>query len=143
MDPSVPAAHRVMFPFAAGSPGDDKQCGWCHRTVDLVQGTQLEGKSTGSLRRHTDALLCTLCHGPDRGPGEQLYQGGLSPTDPDGPLLYDLTCAGCHRPLENTQVRGKKASDIQKAINHDKGGMEPLNVLTTAEIDAIAAVLAE
>jgi hypothetical protein len=143
MDPSVPSAHRVMFPYAAGKPGNDKQCGWCHQTVDLVQGTQREEKSTGSLRRHTDVRICTLCHGPFRGPGEQLYQGGLSPTDPDGPLLYHLTCAGCHGPLESSKVSGEDADDIRKKIDEDEGGMGPLSVLTTTEIEAIAAALAK
>jgi hypothetical protein len=39
LDPSIPAAHVAMFDFAPGKPGDDKQCIWCHRTVDLVQGS--------------------------------------------------------------------------------------------------------
>jgi len=143
MDPSVPTAHRVMFPFAAGRPGDDKQCMWCHQTVDLVQGTQHEDNSFGSLRRYTDVLLCTLCHGPYRGPGTQLYQGGLSPADPDGPLLYRLACAGCHGPLESSKVSGEDADDIRKKIDENEGGMGPLSVLTTAEIEAIAAALAE
>ena len=91
-----------------------------------------------------DVALCTLCHGPYRnGPGQQFYQSGLSPTDPDGPVVYGVACAGCHRELENTQLRGKNANAIQKAINNDKGGMGVLTVLSTQEIEAIAAVLAE
>ena len=144
LDPSIPAAHPGMVPFAAGKPGDDRQCRWCHRTVDLTQGTQALEKSKGNLRRHVDVALCTLCHGPDRGgPGKQFYQSGLSPTDPDGPVVYGVVCAGCHRELENSQVKGKNARSIQKAIDVDKGGMGVLNVLSTQEIEAIAAVLAE
>ena len=144
LDPSIPAAHPAMVPFAAGKPGDDRQCRWCHRTVDLTQGTQALVKSKGNLRRHVDVALCTLCHGPDRGgPGKQFYQSGLSPTDPDGPVVYDVVCAGCHRELENSQVKGKNARSIQKAIDVDKGGMGVLTVLSTQEIEAIAAVLAE
>jgi len=144
LDPSIPAAHPGMVPFAAGKPGDNRQCRWCHRTVDLTQGTQIQGKSKGNQRRHVDVALCTLCHGPYRGgPGRQFYQSGLSPTDPDGPVVYGVACAGCHRELENTQLRGKNAQAIQKAIDNDKGGMGVLTVLSTQEIDAIAAVLAE
>jgi hypothetical protein len=143
-NPSIPAAHPGMAPFAAGKPGDDRQCRWCHRTVDLTQGTQALEKSKGNQRRYVDVALCTLCHGPYRGgPGRQFYQSGLSPTDPDGPVVYGVACAGCHRELENTQLRGKNAQAIQKAIDHDKGGMGVLTVLSTQEIEAIAEVLAE
>ncbi len=140
-DPSIPTAHVAMFDFAPGKPGDDKQCRWCHRTVDLTQGTQPEEKSKGNLRRDVDVTVCTLCHGPS-GPATQFYETGLSPTDPDGPLLYDLTCAACHRDLEDSQVRGESARDIQKKIDENKGGMGPLDVLSPEEIEAIAAALA-
>lgn len=144
LDPAIPAAHPAMVPFAAGKPNDNRQCRWCHRTVDLTQGTQSLGKSKGNQRRHVDVALCTLCHGPYRnGPGQQFYQSGLSPTDPDGPVVYGVACAGCHRELENSELIGKNAEKIQKAINNDKGGMGVLTVLSTQEIDAIAAVLAE
>ena len=144
LNPSIPAAHPGMAPFAAGKPGDDRQCRWCHRTVDLTQGTQALEKSKGNLRRHVDVALCTLCHGPYRGgPGQQFYQSGLSPTDPDGPVVYGVVCAGCHRELEDSELIGKNAEKIQKAIDEDKGGMGVLSVLSTQEIAAIAAVLAE
>ena len=144
LDPSIPAAHPGMAPYAAGKPGDDKQCRWCHRTVDLTQGTQALDKSKGNQRRHVDVALCTLCHGPYRGgPGQQFYQSGLSPTDPDGPVVYEVVCAGCHRELEDSEMLGKNAEKIQKAIDEDKGGMGVLTVLSTQEIEAIAAVLAE
>ncbi|MDH3813560.1 MAG: cytochrome c [Acidobacteriota bacterium] len=144
LDPSISAAHPAMAPFAAGKPGDNRQCMWCHRTVDLTQGTQTLEKSKGNQRRHVDVALCTLCHGPYRdGPGQQFYQSGLSPTDPDGPEVYEVVCAGCHRELGNSELIGKSAEKIQKAIDEDKGGMGVLIVLSTQEIDAIAAVLAE
>ena len=144
LNPSIPAAHPGMAPYAAGKPGDDKQCRWCHRTVDLTQGTQALDKSKGNQRRHVDVALCTLCHGPYRGgPGQQFYQSGLSPTDPDGPVVYEVVCAGCHRELEDSEMLGKNAEKIQKAIDNDKGGMGVLTVLSTQEIEAIAAVLAE
>lgn len=143
-NPSIPAAHPGMAPYAAGRTNDDRQCRWCHRTVDLTQGTQALEKSKGNHRRHVDVALCTLCHGPYRdGPGKQFYQSGLSPTDPDGPVVYEVVCAGCHRGLENSELIGKKAEKIREAIDEDKGGMGVLTVLSTQEINAIAAVLAE
>jgi hypothetical protein len=132
----APAAHVAMFDFAPGKPGDDKQCIWCHRTVDLVQG------SAGNIRKQVDATLCTMCHGP-AGPAKQFYQAGLSPDDPDGALLYDLACAACHKDLANSKVEGESAKDIQKKIDEDEGGMGPLRVLSTQEIQAIADVLAQ
>jgi hypothetical protein len=143
LEPSIaPAAHVAMFDFAPGKPGDDKQCIWCHRTVDLVQG------SAGNIRKQVDATLCAMCHGPfDRnGPSgmvKQFYQTGPSPDDPDGALLYDLACAACHEDLASSKVSGESAKDIQKKIDEDEAGMGPLRVLSTQEIQAIAAALAE
>jgi hypothetical protein len=142
LDPSIPNVHVAMFDFAAGKPGDDKQCIWCHRTVDLVQG------SAGNIRKQVDATICAMCHGPfDRnGPSgtvKQFYQAGPSPDDPDGVLLYDLACAACHKDLVNSKVSGESAKDIQKKIDENEAGMGPLRVLSTQEIQAIAAALAE
>ena len=147
LEPSIaPAAHVAMFDFAPGKAGDDKQCIWCHRTVDLVQG------SAGSLRKQVDVTLCTLCHGPierivsyKKEPelsvtAKQFYHG-LSPTDPDGPALYDLVCAACHRNPENSQVKGARFDHIQRAIKNDKGEMGPFSVLSDPEIQAIADAL--
>ncbi len=139
LDPSIPNVHVAMFDFAPGKPGDDKQCGWCHKTVDLVQGSPDK-----LIRMQVDPTLCTMCHGP-AGPGSQFYQAGLSSTiDPDdGPALYDLACAACHRDLKNSQVKGARSDHIQRAIEKDKGEMAPLAVLSTQEIQAIADVLAK
>jgi hypothetical protein len=142
MDPSVPEAHLAMFPFAPGKPGDDKQCVWCHRSVDLTAGSQSEEKTTGNLRKRVDATACLLCHGTE-GPGTQFYQTAFSSFQFDGVELYDLACAGCHRGLMETQVRGARVDHIEKAIDRDKGGMGPLIVLTAEEIEAIAGALSD
>ena len=162
LDPSISNVHVAMFDFAAGKPGDDKQCIWCHRTVDLAQGTQSKEKSRGNLRRQVDVTLCTLCHGdPPRTvennteehdernepglsvPAKQFYQADLADLALDGPALYDLACAACHRDLANSKVQGESASEIQEKINKNKGGMGPLSVFTTQEIQAIADALAK
>jgi hypothetical protein len=141
-NPNISRAHLAMLEFAAGKVGDDKQCRWCHhRSVDLTQGTQSAATSKGNLRKHVDTTLCTLCHGPD-GPAEQFYQVGLSSLVTDGGELYDLVCAGCHEDLENSQVKGKDADEIEKAIVKDKGGMGPLIALRMEEIQAIGDALA-
>ena len=151
LDPNIPTAHRVMAPFAAGRDLADDQCRWCHRTVDLQQGTQRVENSQGNVRRHVDVELCAFCHGPSA-PGDSSGREGaplyyqtspFSPTDPDGPALYDLLCAACHGPLETSEVGNESASEIQEKIDEDEGGMGPLNVLTPAEVQAIAAALAE
>ncbi len=134
LDPSIPNVHAAMIPFVPGKK-DEERCAWCHRTVDLVH------KSTGNIRKHVDADICTLCHGP-AGPGKTFYQTGLSQTNPDGPALYELTCAACHRGLANSEVRGESAKNIWKKIKEDEGGMGPLNVLSTEEVQAIADALA-
>ena len=143
LNPNISRAHLAMLEFAAGKVGDDKQCRWCHhRSVDLTQGTQSAATSKGNLRKHIDTALCTLCHGPE-GPAEQFYQVGLSSLVTDGGELYDLACAGCHRDLEDSQVKDKDADKIQKAIARDKGGMGPLIALRLEEIQAIADALAQ
>jgi cytochrome c553 len=147
LDPGIPTAHRAMAPFAAGRELSDQQCRWCHRTVDLQEGTQRVENSQGNIRRHVDVELCAFCHGPfgdgssGRGYAPVYYQTSpFSLTNPDGPALYDLLCAACHRPLDRSQVSGD-ASKIQKAIDNDKGGMGALNVLAAEEVQAIAAAL--
>ncbi len=143
LDPSLPGAHVAMFSFAPGKPGENNQCVWCHRTVDLTQGTQLESRSKGSQRKHVDPKLCALCHGPS-GLGRQFYQSELSPTDLGGAALYELSCAACHGNLANSEVRGESADEIQEEIDEDEGGMRPLGDFLSAEaIQAIADALAE
>ncbi len=142
LDPSIPAAHVAMLPFAVGKAGDDEQCVWCHPTVDLTQGMQSQGRYKGNLGRYTDSSLCTLCHGP-AGPGKQFYEVNLVDLQLDGPTHYDLLCAACHKDLSNTELRGKPAEKIQEAIDNDKGGMGVYSVLTWEQIQAIAAATAE
>ena len=135
LNPSIRTAHVIMLPKTPGEK-DDQKCLWCHRTVDLDQ------KSAGNLRRHVDVMLCSLCHGAS-GVEKQFYQAGLSPDNPDGPLLYDLTCAACHNGLANSEVKGESASEIQEKINKNEGGMGPLNFLSAGEIQAIESALAQ
>ncbi len=139
LDSSIRNVHVTMLPFVPGKDNNTR-CRWCHRTVDLTQGTQRVEKSSGNLRRRVDVTLCTLCHSPS-GPGPQFYQSGISPTQPDGPALYQLVCSPCHGSLQNSQVRGESASEIQGEINENEGGMGPLKVLSPEEIQAIANAL--
>jgi hypothetical protein len=147
LDPNIPTAHRAMAPFAAGRELDDDQCRWCHLTVDLQEGTQRVENSKGNVRRHVDVELCAFCHGLlgegdyGRGGAPVYYQTSpLSPTNPDGPALYELLCAACHGPLEESEVWGD-GDEIQEKIDEDEGGMGALNVLTAEEVQAIAAAL--
>ena len=139
LNPSILNSHAAMLPYTPGKE-NNKKCIWCHRTVDLVQGTTRVEKSKSNLRKGVNMDLCAVCHSPS-GPGPQFFQVELTPTD--GASLYELMCAACHRDLANSQVKGKTPSQIQKAINVNKGGMGPFKVLSTEEIQAIAAVLAK
>jgi len=142
LDPNIPDAHVAMLPFAPGEINDDKQCTWCHRSVDLVQAAATPKDTGSSLRKQVDARLCTMCHGPG-GSAKRFYQTTLEQLGPDGADLYDLACSGCHRVLENSEVRGESANEIHEAINEDEGGMAPLSALTDAQIQAIAGALAQ
>jgi hypothetical protein len=133
-NPSIRSAHVAMLPQTPGEDTDIK-CTWCHKTVDLTQ------KSSGNIRRHVDVTLCTFCHG-SFGVEKQYYQTGLSPDNPDGPVLYNLVCASCHNGLTNSEVKNESASDIQEEIDDNEGGMGPLRFLSSGEIRAIADALA-
>jgi hypothetical protein len=158
LDSSIPDAHVAMLPFAAGI--GQTRCVWCHRSTDLLhfaigtQGDPLDAKA--SLRKYVDVELCALCHGPNGGisggmgmmgggmmatPGTQFYQADLADLNPTGEELYGLSCEGCHGPIEDSEVAGASAMQIQMAIMMNRGGMRPLNALTTADIGAISDVL--
>ena len=139
LDPSIAAIHVAMRPYAPGR--GNTQCIWCHRTVDLVQGVQSEAKSKATLRKLVDPAVCSVCHLPG-GPATQLYQTGPSRTNPDGAQLYELVCAACHGNLANSEVRGESASEIWTKIDGNEGGMGPLGVLSTQQVQAIADALA-
>ena len=141
LDPDITDAHVAMFEFAPGKSGDDKQCRWCHQSVDLTHGTQSAATSKGNLRKHVNIAVCTLCHGPE-GPAVQFYQAGLSSLVTDGGELYDLVCAACHKDLAKSEVKHKGRDKIYEAIEKDKGGMGPLKALLPHEIQAIADALA-
>jgi hypothetical protein len=155
--PRALAAHGTMLrgQIKPGKSGDDGQCQFCHRSVSIVEGPLMpQDEMKGAIRKRVDPVVCTLCHGPKSGgqpnsPGPQFYQVGLPQavplTDPlaAGRKLYGLFCAGCHDPLANSEVRGESASEIQKKINENEGGMGPLRVLTAAQIQAIATALAQ
>lgn len=142
LDPMIPDAHVAMLPFAPGRTNSDKQCAWCHRSVDLVQAAGSAFTLENNLRKRVDARTCTLCHGP-AGPGKQFYQVSLPALQLDGTELYDLFCSGCHRVLADSQVTGDSAAEIQEKIDGNEGGMGPLGVLSADQIQAIAAALAQ
>jgi mono/diheme cytochrome c family protein len=156
--PPTRTAHGTMLrgKFKPGEKGDDRQCQFCHRSVNVVEGPRMpQDALQGAIRKRVDPAVCTLCHGPKTGtgaqpnsPGPQFYRIGLSQlvplTDPlaAGQRLYGMYCAGCHNPLANSQVRGESAHEIQEHIDENEGGMGPLRVLTAAQIQAIATALA-
>jgi hypothetical protein len=54
---------------------------------------------------------------------------------------YASSCAGCHGQLSTSSKKGASASNIQSAINNNKGNMGVLSSLTPAEVNAIAVEL--
>ena len=62
-------------------------------------------------------------------------------TPPDGAALYGTNCAGCHGTLATTTKPGRTAGQIQTAIDSNIGNMGYLDILTTAEVQAIADAL--
>lgn len=60
----------------------------------------------------------------------------------DGLALYSAHCASCHNPLTISEKKGRTAAQTQSAIAANRGGMGSLSTLTTAQIQAIADVLA-
>lgn len=140
LDPLIPDAHVAMLPFAPGETDSNNKCTGCHRSGDLVQAAGSPLVTPNSIRKRIDSRLCTMCHGPG-GPAQQFYQVNLSSLQLDGSELYDLTCSGCHKVLADSEVKGESAAEIQKEINENEGGMGPLAVLTTEQIQTIAVAL--
>lgn len=67
------------------------------------------------------------------------------PAGPDGAVLYADNCAGCHGPVNAIRMipaSNRSASDIQRAIDSNKGNMGFLSRLTAAEVQAIADAIA-
>jgi mono/diheme cytochrome c family protein len=89
----------------------------------------------GSLSNLTSAQVQAIA-------GVLAAQTPPPPTTTDGATLYSQNCSSCHGTLDNSEVTGKSASSIQKAIDNDKGGMGSLSNLTSAQVQAIAGVLA-
>jgi len=135
LNPAIHTAHVTMRAFVPGKE-DNRKCVFCHRSVDLLE------RSAGNLRRQVDVAVCALCHGPGRAT-KTFYLTGPSLTNPDGPALYASACSPCHGALANSQVRGKPASEIQNKIRENEGGMGPLQLLTSTEIQAIARALVQ
>ncbi len=138
LDPSIPDAHVVMLPLVPGESND--RCIWCHRSVDLVLAAGSPKDHLSSLRKHIDSRVCALCHGPG-GVGKQFYQANFSNLQLNGTEMYGLLCSACHGRLTESEVKGEDAGEIQEAINEDEGGMNPLKVLTTQQIQEIADAL--
>jgi len=69
--------------------------------------------------------------------------GGVTPPPPatDGAALYGANCASCHGPLASSSAKGASASDIQGAIDANRGGMGSLGSLTPAQLASIAGAL--
>jgi len=59
----------------------------------------------------------------------------------DGVALYATNCDGCHNSLANSSKHNRTATQIQNAINANRGGMGSLSTLTSAEVQAISDVL--
>ena len=143
--PRTLAVHGTTLKYKPGY--GNNQCIFCHRSVNVVEGPPMpQDPIKGSIRKHVDPTLCTLCHGPKVGgqpnsPGPQLYRVGLNSLVTDGAQLYGLVCSGCHKPLPNSEVLGKSASEITSEIRENEGGMGPLKVLTSIQVQAIANAL--
>jgi cytochrome c5 len=153
--PLTNTAHGTMLRGNFKPGKEDMRCQFCHRSVNVVEGPAMpQDALQGSIRKHVDPTVCTLCHGPKSGgqpnsPGPQFFQAGLSQLIPltnpltAGQKLYGMFCAGCHNPLAKSEVRGESAGEIQKKIDENESGMGPLRVLTAAQIQAIATALAQ
>jgi len=59
----------------------------------------------------------------------------------DGFELYAVNCEGCHDPIAVSEKRGASATEIQDAIDDNKGNMGFLDFLTPDEVQAISDAL--
>jgi hypothetical protein len=109
---------------------------------------EVEGKIVDGILVATDIEVKRRRHGaahepvtaPEPEPSPILEPEPVPAPEPaptlDGAALYARYCADCH----GSSKRNSSASDIQNAIDRDRGGMgtASLQALTPAQIDAIS-----
>ena len=134
-------AHTHTWEIRGGNVLYDSMCYNCH-TNDKRGTRGMDSSSLTSGQR--DAI-----QNPD---GAALSSAVMVIPDPnynmptttasiDGAGLYSSNCAVCHGSLAVSTKHGRKAIDITNAIQQNKGGMDTLSNLSTAEIQAIADAL--
>lgn len=64
-----------------------------------------------------------------------------APKDADGGKLYSLICASCHRPLEDTDIKGRSVDDIKAAMARQMCQTVNLRFLDDENIKKISDVL--
>jgi mono/diheme cytochrome c family protein len=81
----------------------------------------------------------TVSDGSLTGTASVSITASAAPPALDGATLYTQKCQGCHGPIAPIFNRNARtASNIQTAINSNKGGMGSLSTLTAADVQAIA-----
>jgi mono/diheme cytochrome c family protein len=79
--------------------------------------------------------------------GESLPSAQASVATLNGAALYvtngtsGTNCGSCHGPLATSDKRGRTATQIQNAINANRGGMGEFSAFTAAQVQAIANTL--
>lgn len=64
-----------------------------------------------------------------------------APKDADGGKLYSLICASCHRPLEQTDIKGRSVDEIKAAMARQMCQTVNLRFLDDDNIKKISDVL--
>jgi mono/diheme cytochrome c family protein len=104
-----------------------------------ITGVSSPYDNTGLVASTSYNYIVTAVNASGESPASPIVTATTSAVD--GYALYAANCASCHNPIATSTKIGVSASAIQSAIS-GVGAMESLSTLSTAQIQAIAAVLA-
>jgi len=96
-----------------------KHCAKCHNNL---QNTVKAGRRALRIQSAINANIGGMAHLKDLSKDEvQAISDALTrleapPDSLSGRELYRIYCSSCHKPIENTVIRSKTASDVQAAM---------------------------
>jgi len=142
------AANQVSITWPAVGSATSYNIYWSPTSGTGIAGTKI----TGATSPYTLALLAdatpyyfvvTAVNAVGESPPSTQATATTSAPALNGAALYATNCESCHFPLATSEKRLRTATQIQTAINTNRGGMGSvsLRALTPAEVQAIATAL--
>lgn len=145
----------VMLAYSTASHGDEvtekrgiylyqQNCASCHGKIEK---TTKPGRRPARIRSAIKNNIGGMGRFMDKLTDEDIeaVSEALSlvepPQDADGAALYEMYCAACHRPLENTDLKGKSFEDVKAGIKDRMCQTVNLRFLDDDQLEQIADAL--